>query len=322
MSQPPRPGQPNPNFDRAGTLIETEQEVIQAFLASARGLSPVPASPAPAAPSHPAPPPMPAAAPPPQPVAARTASPFRPTVRPPVPSADRLRRRQDRRRGHPHPRYLGSSSAAPRGTSESRSTAGSRRGTSRSRTRSSAACTAGSSPTSRARTGCSSGSAGRSWPTRPSSSSATGDTGSMPRRPTRARRPTTPERAGSRRDPGVGRRPQPVPAAGPDRADRQGDRQPDAPGQARILDRHRPDLPDLPARRPVLRAAARPAVSRPRGAGTPSTTRRRNGLWLRMSQIIGRIDGPVPDRRAAVPAQVALTVHRTNPRSRPCRDAF
>ena len=40
---------------------------------------------------------------------------------------------------------------------------------------------------------------------------------------------------------------QPIPAAGRDRAARQGDRQPDPARQERILDRLRPDVPDLPA---------------------------------------------------------------------------
>jgi pSer/pThr/pTyr-binding forkhead associated (FHA) protein len=85
MSQSPRPGQPNPNVERSGTLIETEEDVRQAFQSGLKGQPPVPASLAPAAPPHPAPPPMPAAAPQPQPVAARSASPFRPTARPPIP---------------------------------------------------------------------------------------------------------------------------------------------------------------------------------------------------------------------------------------------
>ena len=93
------------------------------------------------------------------------------------------------------------------------------------------------------------------------------------------------ERAGPRLDPGLGRRAQPVPAAGPDRAARQGDRQPHPAGQARILDRLRPDLPDLPPRRPVLRAAARPALSRPQGGWHAEHNKTQNGLWLRMSQI-------------------------------------
>jgi len=50
---------------------------------------------------------------------------------------------------------------------------------------------------------------------------------------------------GLRHNAGLGRRPQPVPPPGCHRADRQRDRQPDAPGQARVLDRFRPDLLDL-----------------------------------------------------------------------------
>jgi hypothetical protein len=32
MSQPPRPGQPNPSKERFGTLIETEEDIRQALL--------------------------------------------------------------------------------------------------------------------------------------------------------------------------------------------------------------------------------------------------------------------------------------------------
>lgn len=79
MSQPPRP-----NFERSGTLIETEEEVRQALLSGLKGQPPIPAA-SPAAPPQPAPPPMPAAALQPQPVAARSASVYRPTARPPIP---------------------------------------------------------------------------------------------------------------------------------------------------------------------------------------------------------------------------------------------
>jgi pSer/pThr/pTyr-binding forkhead associated (FHA) protein len=103
MSQPPRPGQPNPNpertgtliesgtnplqrppagqppqfVERSGTLIETEDDVRQALLSGFKGQPPIPV----AVPS--APPPAPAAVQQPQP-AARSASPFRPTARPPI----------------------------------------------------------------------------------------------------------------------------------------------------------------------------------------------------------------------------------------------
>jgi hypothetical protein len=86
MSQPARPGQPNPNVERSGTLIETEEDVRQALLSGLKGQPPITASFPAAAPSQPAPPPpMPAAPPQPQPVAVRSASPYRPTARPPVP---------------------------------------------------------------------------------------------------------------------------------------------------------------------------------------------------------------------------------------------
>jgi hypothetical protein len=81
MSQFPRPGQPNPNVDRSGTLIETEEDVRQALLSGLKGQGPIPHSALP----QPVPPPMPAAAPQPQPVAARSASVYRPTARPPIP---------------------------------------------------------------------------------------------------------------------------------------------------------------------------------------------------------------------------------------------
>ena len=85
---------------------------------------------------------------------------------------------------------------------------------------------------------------------------------------------------------GLGRRPEPVPPAGPDRAARQGDRQPDPPGQGRVLDRLRPDLPDLPARRPVLRAAGTSgSIAGSEGGWHAEHNKTQNGLWLRMSQI-------------------------------------
>ena len=103
MSQPPRPGQPNPNsersgtliesgtnpllrppagqppqfVERSGTLIETEEDVRQALLSGLKGQPPIPV----AVPSEP--PPKPAAVEQPQP-AARSASPYRPTARPPI----------------------------------------------------------------------------------------------------------------------------------------------------------------------------------------------------------------------------------------------
>jgi hypothetical protein len=115
MSQPFRPGQPNPPPERAGTLIEsgtnpllrppagqpqlpaersgtlieTEEDVRQALLTGLQVRPPVPAA-VPAAQPQPTFPPMPAAAPAPAPVsapsvvAARPASPFRPTARPPI----------------------------------------------------------------------------------------------------------------------------------------------------------------------------------------------------------------------------------------------
>ncbi len=84
MSQLPRPGQPSPNVERSGTLIETEDDVRQAMLAGMKGPAAWPAS-GPAAPPRPASVPVPTAEPPPQAVAARSANMFRPTARPPVP---------------------------------------------------------------------------------------------------------------------------------------------------------------------------------------------------------------------------------------------
>jgi len=75
MSQPPKPGQPNPQVERSGTLIETEDDVRQALLSGRKGRQPGP----PVAVEPPAPIPAP-----PSPAAARSAVPFRPTVRPPV----------------------------------------------------------------------------------------------------------------------------------------------------------------------------------------------------------------------------------------------
>ncbi len=75
MSQPPRPAQPNPPVERSGTLIETDDDIRQAFLSGHKGRQPGP----PVAVE----PPVPIPAPPP-PGAARSAVPFRPTVRSPV----------------------------------------------------------------------------------------------------------------------------------------------------------------------------------------------------------------------------------------------
>ena len=99
MSQSPKPGQPNPQversgtliepganltarqpagqqpIERSGTLIETDDDIRQAFLSGQKGRQPGP----PFAVDPPAP--IPAQPPP---AAARTAVPFRPTVRPPV----------------------------------------------------------------------------------------------------------------------------------------------------------------------------------------------------------------------------------------------
>ena len=78
MSQPPRPGQPNPNVERSGTMIETEEDVRQALLSGLKGRPPVPVG-------LPEAVPPPAVAPPaPPPAVAKSASPFRPTARPPI----------------------------------------------------------------------------------------------------------------------------------------------------------------------------------------------------------------------------------------------
>ena len=70
----PQPGRPQP-VERSGTLIETDDDIRQAFLSGHKGRQPGP----PVAVDPPAPIP-----PAPQPAAARSAVPFRPTVRPPV----------------------------------------------------------------------------------------------------------------------------------------------------------------------------------------------------------------------------------------------
>jgi pSer/pThr/pTyr-binding forkhead associated (FHA) protein len=77
MAQPTGPGQPNPNVDRSGTMIETEEDVRQALLSGLKGRPSVPVG-------LPEPAPAPrAVAPPPPPAVAKSASPFRPTARPP-----------------------------------------------------------------------------------------------------------------------------------------------------------------------------------------------------------------------------------------------
>jgi hypothetical protein len=70
----PQPGRPQP-VERSGTLIETDDDIRQAFLSGHKGRQPgQPVAVDPPAPVPPAPPPP----------AVRSASPYRPTVRPPV----------------------------------------------------------------------------------------------------------------------------------------------------------------------------------------------------------------------------------------------
>ncbi len=76
MSQPPKPGQPNPPVDRSGTLLETEEEVRQALLPGQKGQRPSPLIAADLSPA-------PAGGSPIQSVA-RPAITFRPTARPPL----------------------------------------------------------------------------------------------------------------------------------------------------------------------------------------------------------------------------------------------
>ncbi len=87
MSQPAKSGQSGAPVDRSSTLIETEEDVRQAFLSGLKSQPPGPAAPAAAAPIQSPPPLRPpvAAAAEPQPAPVRSASPFRPTARPPVP---------------------------------------------------------------------------------------------------------------------------------------------------------------------------------------------------------------------------------------------
>ena len=93
-------------------------------------------------------------------------------------------------------------------------------------------------------------------------------------------------------DPAVSGAPQagmgapPVPPPGCHRADRLRDRQPDAPGQARVLDRLdptcsicRPDDPFCEPRHVRL-------FRSPKGSWYAEHNRTQNGLWLRMSQIV------------------------------------
>src|SRR5271166_6282289 len=72
MSQPSRPGQPNPHVERSGTLIETDDEVRQA-ISGLKGQGQPEGLPA----ATPGAPPTPSKGP--------SATLFRPTVRPPVP---------------------------------------------------------------------------------------------------------------------------------------------------------------------------------------------------------------------------------------------
>ena len=74
MPQPPEPSEPNPQVERSGTLIETDDDIRQALLSGNKGRQP--------APTVPVGPPAQVQAP--LTGAARSAVPFRPTARPPV----------------------------------------------------------------------------------------------------------------------------------------------------------------------------------------------------------------------------------------------
>src|SRR4051812_29154747 len=71
MPPPPGPGQPGPPIERSGTVLETDEEVRQALLSGSKPRQDATAGPtsSPAAPVG----------------AGRPASPYRPTLRPPVP---------------------------------------------------------------------------------------------------------------------------------------------------------------------------------------------------------------------------------------------
>jgi FHA domain len=77
MSQPPEPGQPNPQVERSGTLIETDDDIRQALLSGHKGPAAGPPVVDAVGPSAPI-------SAPPLPGAVRSAVPFRPTARPPV----------------------------------------------------------------------------------------------------------------------------------------------------------------------------------------------------------------------------------------------
>src|SRR4051794_3574998 len=68
MAQTPSPGRPTPAVERSGTVLETDEDIRQALLAGLKGQQQdVPVEPKPSSNTG------------------RSASPFRPTVRPPVP---------------------------------------------------------------------------------------------------------------------------------------------------------------------------------------------------------------------------------------------
>src|SRR5262249_52526558 len=72
MTQQPASGRPNPPIERSGTVLETEEDIRQALLSGLKGQQ----QSVPVEPRAPQPPTQ---------ASGRPASPFRPTVRPPVP---------------------------------------------------------------------------------------------------------------------------------------------------------------------------------------------------------------------------------------------
>ena len=191
--------------------------------------------------------------------------------------ADRLRRRQDRRRGHPHPRAPvrhRPDRGGPRDPARRPDLGAARRDHAPVGRR--AAPLGRHRPPEHARD-VRPGQRGRCWPTRPSSSSATAGTGSIAPQADAdatadfvAEAPNTGETRGW--DDGA----EPVPPAGPDRAARQRDRQPASSWSS-------PSTGSAPTRRarsagPTTRSASRGtsgSSAARRAAGTPSTTRPR-----------------------------------------------
>ena len=285
MSQIRRPGQPNSPVERTGTLIETDEEVRQAVLSGLRGQQqPAPVDRAPAAP-----PPSPPSQAQPAPAPPLAVSPFRPTSRPPLAiltvfddgkaEGEVIRIRDSRFiigrtegdlripiDGRMSSRHVEITLQTIGGihrwvVTDLQSTHGMFVRVTRTVLNDRSEIPGRQRP----------------LPVRIPAGAGRGDP-----------RSASPGRAGGvRADPRLGRRPQPLPRTGGDRAHGRRDRQPHAPDQAGVLDR-------LPTR-PAPSAARDDPFCEPRhvrlsrdskGGWHAEHNKTLNGLWVRMAQIV------------------------------------